>query len=101
MRWILLVWILFAAHITATAQPVSLNSEHAVSLSDEERRWIVRHPVIRVGITPNWAPFSSFTDEGMPKGIDLEILRAIQQRTGLKFEIVPTRSWAETLKLAQ
>lgn len=78
----------------------SLGSEtKAIELSDEQRAWIAQQKPFRVGVTPDWAPFSYFKSDGTAAGIDVEILNLIAQRTGLRFEIVQTSSWKETLSL--
>jgi signal transduction histidine kinase len=78
-----------------------LTNEISATLPEEHRKWIAEHPHIRVGITPDFAPFSYFTKEGKAGGVDVEILALITKRTGLQFDIVPTRSWDETLRLAE
>lgn len=64
-----------------------------VELSAEEKDWIARHPVVRVGIVTNWAPYGYSGPDGSVLGIDADILKIISERTGLKFKLVPIDSW--------
>ena len=73
----------------------STNAAGSVTLSPEERQWITRHPVLRVGILTNWAPFSYVRPDGSVSGIDIDLLNLISQRTGLKFELIPHKGWEE------
>jgi len=70
-----------------------LYSSTLVTLSPAERRWILAHPVLRIGIV-DWEPISMFK-EGKASGIVGDYLRLISQRTGLKFQAVPLASWPE------
>jgi signal transduction histidine kinase len=69
------------------------STDKRVDLSEEERDWIVHHPTLRVGTTTDSPPFSYLGADGKATGIDIDILEAISERTGLKFEIFPTNSW--------
>jgi signal transduction histidine kinase len=64
-----------------------------ITLSPEEREWITRHPVMRVGALTNWAPFSYLDPAGSLSGIDIDLLNIISRRTGLRFEQIPYGSW--------
>ncbi len=99
-RFILSVYFLFAA-VTSPVVLASSDTNNAFHLSSEQRQWITEHPVVRVGLTPDWAPFSFFAKNGEAAGIDIDILRLIHQRTGLRFQVVATESWDETLRLAR
>ncbi len=82
---------LFAATNVAEARGVP------VTLSLEERECIARHPVMRVGVLTNLAPFSYVLPDGKLSGINNDILDLISQRTGLRFELIPYKS-AEDLE---
>lgn len=96
MRWgarliLTIVGVLMSnAHLFASTDGVETRE---VVLSAEEREWIAQHPVMRVGIQTNWAPFASVSPDGKVTGIDIDLLNVISQRTGLKFELVPQNSW--------
>jgi signal transduction histidine kinase len=69
-----------------------------VVLSEAEKAWMQKHPVVYWGVDPHWPPFSSYDKRGQIRGIDVEIMRLIEQRTGLNMEFVRTTSWPDTLR---
>lgn len=75
-------------------------SSMALELSQEEKAWLEKHPEIRVGIDGNWPPFE-YIEEGKYKGISSEFLKILQKKLGVKFRIVESKSWEETLKRAK
>ena len=101
MQWLILIIGILTGDALAHSAPVSTSATNNLVLSTEERQWITNHPVVRVGITPDWAPFSYFGPNGEAVGIDIEILELIRRRTGLQFEIIATESWDETLNLVR
>jgi len=67
-----------------------------LNLEHEEKQWIDTHPVIRIGMVDR-EPIS-IIKEGNLSGMVGAYLGLISERTGLKFELVPTSSWPETLR---
>ncbi len=63
-------------------------------LNADEQAWIADHPVLRVGIDPNWAPIEFFDEQRRPQGISVAYLRRIAERLGLRLEFVEASSWA-------
>lgn len=96
-RWTMI----FFAILFSGAPVTSFASTNTIEFTNEERNWISRQSVVRVGMTPEWAPFSYFTASGAPRGIDADVLNLISSRTGLRFQVVRTGSWEETLGLAK
>ncbi|MBF0186921.1 MAG: transporter substrate-binding domain-containing protein [Magnetococcales bacterium] len=68
-----------------------------VKLSGEERQWLKEHPVIRVGIDPDYPPYEFRDGEGNYRGLGREYLDLIATQLGVRFEIVETRAWSETV----
>lgn len=66
-----------------------------LDLSAEEKAFIERRPVLRVGVLPDYAPFS-FTSGGEVAGFSVALLDRIAERTGLRFEPV-VDNWARLL----
>lgn len=60
----------------------------ANSLSPAERRWLVKHPRIKVAVSENFMPVSFLDGRGVFRGISADVLAKVAQRTGLKFEPV-------------
>jgi len=63
----------------------------------EETLWIQAHPVIRVGMDPNYPPYSFRDIDSTYSGISKEFMDRISEMTGLRFEVIPNFSWAEIL----
>ncbi|MEG3637794.1 transporter substrate-binding domain-containing protein [Magnetococcus sp. PR-3] len=88
VRAILSLWVLVCVS-SAMASPVTL--------SEEEQAWMAQHSVVRVGVDGGYAPYSFKDGEGF-KGIALDILSIVSERTGLTFQAVPDLSWPEIVQ---
>ncbi|MHC8287862.1 transporter substrate-binding domain-containing protein [Pseudomonas sp. XS1P51] len=77
------------------ASGTSIAATRALHFSVAEQHWLDQHPRLRVAINPNLMPISFFDSEGRFRGIGADVLAKISLRTGLKFDIRPTRSVAE------
>jgi len=95
----LCVSVLLLIPISPRAQ-TNLDGKLRVILSDSERAWKQKHPVVYWGVDPHWPPFSSFDKQGRIAGIDVEIVNLIAARTGLNIQVVRTPTWSETLRKA-
>lgn len=67
----------------------------------DERAFMEKHPVIRIGIDPSFVPFEFLDSEGMHQGVSSDIIRHIQQETGLQFLLSTSLSWQEVTVKAQ
>ncbi|NOR52328.1 MAG: transporter substrate-binding domain-containing protein, partial [Gammaproteobacteria bacterium] len=70
------------------------------SLTESERNWLAAHPTIRIGIMNAWPPMDYVDSSGMPQGIGVEFIRALNRRFGDRLEIVPG-SWNENYTAAK
>lgn len=86
---------------TALAQAAQNTEALPLDLTDEERAWLLEHPVIRLGADPAYPPFEFFDSEGIYKGIATDYLRIIGQRTGISFVGPVQQPWNETLQQAR
>ena len=68
-----------------------------VTLTDEERDWIAKHPVLQVGNELDWPPFD-YAENGEPKGYSIDLINLIGEKTGLKFKFVNGYTWPELLE---
>ncbi|PJK32206.1 hybrid sensor histidine kinase/response regulator [Pseudomonas sp. S10E 269] len=57
-------------------------------LSDNEQRWLEKHPRVRVAALDKFMPLSFFNEQGQFAGLSDEVLSRISLRTGLKFDVV-------------
>ena len=88
---------LFAGGGVAQAAKVSA----AVPLSESERTWLQQHPVIRLAPDPGFAPVEWFNKQGNYQGITADYVQLLQQRLGVRFDIVRGKSWGDILTMAK
>jgi len=95
------IWFLLL--LLTILSPIQAGSTSAkqVQLDDKEKAWIKQHPVINFTGDPDWLPFEGFTKEGEYIGIISDILKLYQQKTSLKFNVIPTKSWSESVSLLE
>ena len=72
-----------------------------VVLNDEERQWILEHPIIRLGVDPAWPPFDFIDGQGAHSGMAADFLHLLGQRLGLTFELAPGLDWDQVLQGAR
>jgi ABC-type amino acid transport substrate-binding protein len=46
---------------------------------------------------PNWLPYEAFDEQGNYIGIVAEHLKLIEEKLGIKVEIIPTKTWSESV----
>ncbi len=68
-----------------------------LSLSEIEQQWLNQHKTIRFTGDPNWLPYEAFDKQGNYIGIVAEHLKLIEKKLGIKVEIIPTKSWSESV----
>ena len=73
------------------------NSEYIIKLSNEEKTWIEKHPILKVASEKSWPPFEYRDEQGRYKGISVEMLNLIGKRVGLQFEPVYDK-WSKLLE---
>lgn len=80
-------------------QQKAINGE--VELNNAERQWLAKHPVIRFTGDPNWLPYEAFDNKGRYIGIVSEYLHLIEQKLKIKFEVIPSGSWSESVDMVK
>lgn len=68
--------------------------------SEEEKAFIKEHPVIRLGIDPEFIPFEFIDSDGVYKGIAADYIKLISERTGIRMEVQADLTWNESYELA-
>lgn len=66
-------------------------------LSENEQRWMEKHPRVTVAALDKFVPLSFFTERGQFVGLSDELLSRISLRTGLKFEVVQGSSLSQQI----
>jgi len=70
-----------------------------INFTQDELRWIDKHPTITYVGDPHWLPFEGFDEKGRYIGIVADLLKYIEKTTSLKFKIIKTSSWDESIKV--
>lgn len=60
----------------------------------EEQQWIKENPIVRY-TTDTQLPPIEYVEGGTYKGLASEYLNAVSRKSGLRFELVPSRNWQE------
>lgn len=88
--------IVFCGSALAYAQTTA-----PVLLTDSERAYIAKRGSIKVVVDPDWYPYEKVDEKGVYTGIAADLIGLIAERTGVRFELVPTANWDESLKAAR
>ena len=75
--------------------PINIFAAEGLNLTKEETEFMKNHPVIKLGIDPNFVPFEFYDENNEYKGITADYLELIRQKTGLEFEIQRNLTWPE------
>ena len=84
-------WLVLLPFFLLCSGRVSATS--AVSLSQEEQALVQRHVPVKIGVVSGNEPYSFYRD-GKINGFSIDILHAIEARTGLQFDI-RVGNWTE------
>jgi len=77
-------------------------SEPSKSLwTPEQQAWLHDHPVIRVGIDPDYPPYEYVDRYKQPQGVSSDYLKALAQMLGVRFEVIPDLSWQQVVEQAK
>lgn len=72
-----------------------IKSELLNTLTEEEKKWLKEHPVIKVAFDPEWAPIEFFDDKGNPQGASYEYLQMYEDMLDIKFQFQHNKTWDE------
>ena len=86
--------------ITSVMASLSYAGEKEINWTREELQFIKEHPVIKLGVDPEFVPFEFIDEDGEYKGIAADYLAIISKKTGLKFEIQKGLTWPEAYDMA-
>ncbi|WP_260962184.1 bifunctional diguanylate cyclase/phosphodiesterase [Pseudomonas citri] len=70
----------------------------ALTLTDEELRWLKSHPDLRLGVDASWPPFEFRDDKGRYQGLAADYIDVIRGRLAIKFTPVEPANWTEVLE---
>ncbi|EDZ63712.1 signal transduction histidine kinase, solute sensing [Sulfurimonas gotlandica GD1] len=70
----------------------------SIDFSEEEKLWMEQNRVVTYVGDPDWLPFEAFDDKGNYVGIVADLLKHIEKITPLKFKIMRTSSWQDSIE---
>ncbi|MDQ2070046.1 diguanylate cyclase domain-containing protein [Natronospira bacteriovora] len=100
--WLLLAFAQAGASVAAgdvPDRPVVEGSAQAGSylLTERHRQYLIQRGPLRLCVDPDWLPFEAINPAGVYIGIGADFMALLARRGGLQLELVPTRSWSESL----
>ncbi len=69
--------------------PLTQSDVALTDLTPDEQAWLEAHPNIHVGIMNAWPPMDFVDDNGIPRGIGVDYIDALNKRLGGRLIIVP------------
>ncbi len=95
-RIVCVVFIVFMlSHAVSNANPP------IVEFAEDEKAYIKNAGTVTLGVDPDWPPFEWINEKGEHAGIAADLIQLVSERTGLKFNVVKTKSWDETLAMSK
>ncbi|MBO1539814.1 EAL domain-containing protein [Pseudomonas sp. OA65] len=70
----------------------------ALTLTDEELRWLKDHPDLRLGVDASWPPFEFRDDQGRYQGLAADYIEIIRERLAVKLTPIEPVSWTAVLE---
>ena len=70
----------------------------AIALTPEQEAYIREKKTITMCADPDWAPFEVINDKKEHEGIAADIIRLVAKNTGLTIQLIPTKTWEETIE---
>jgi len=70
---------------------------HRITLDHQEQSWLKEHSDLSFTGDPDWLPYEAFDEQGKYVGIVAEYLKLIEKHSGIKFNIIPTKTWQESV----
>ena len=73
------------------------STERRMTMTADQRDWVSKHPVIRVGFDATYAPYSYTNSDGEYVGVAPDVLEVLGAKIGVKFEAVPNLVWTDII----
>lgn len=80
---------------------ISSGKSSGLTLTEQEKTWLAAHPVIRVGIDRDFAPYEWIDKDGNYVGMAADYMQLLEKKLGVRFEIIKNQPWAEILEMAK
>lgn len=97
------VWLLMLCWIILQGASMHLpwvsaeEASYPAVLTDAEIAWLKEHPIIRLAPDPEFRPIEFFDESGNYTGLAADYTRLLEQKLGIRFEIVRCGNWDEVI----
>ncbi len=71
-----------------------------VLLTEQEKRWLKQHKIIRVGSDSAWAPIESLNSNNEFEGLSIDYLKKIEGMLGVRFKFI-NEDWQKLIELGK
>lgn len=85
----------------AQVKRIIYNESFTLDLSNDEKSWLNDNSTIRLGIDRAFPPFGSITKDHEYIGFSADIMRIVEHRLGITFDVAKDAPWNETMKMAK
>jgi two-component system, NarL family, sensor histidine kinase EvgS len=72
-----------------------------IILTQEQKTYLEQNKSVTICIDPLWKPIAFINSEGEHAGIAADMMALLSQKTTLKFELVNTSSWKESIEFSK
>ena len=79
----------------AAEENINVAGGDSIQLTQAEKDFIAEHPVIHMGVDPEFVPYEFIDSDGNYKGIAADYIQLISEKTGLQFIPEKGLTWAE------
>lgn len=78
----------------------SIAESDELNLTDSEKNFIKEHPVIYLGVDPNFVPFEFIDSDGVYKGIASDYIKLLSKKIGIEMVVKKDLTWDQAYELA-
>lgn len=97
----ILVTIILAAMAALIILLLVMKQDKRDYLTDEQKQYLKSISPIKLAVDPDWYPFERLNAKGEYTGIGADYIRLVENRLGVRFEIVPTQDWNQSLEYSK
>ncbi len=85
-----------SALVLAILCSLSATASQVIQWNPVEKQFLQNNPVIKYCVDPDWLPFEAIVG-GNHVGLSSDYVKLFENSSGMKFELVKTESWEQTL----
>ena len=74
---------------------------HGIRFSGTEKEYLQQKGAITMCVDPAWLPFEAIDESGQHIGMAADYLQVLQEKSGLRLELIKTDSWVQSLEFAK